>query len=463
MPLALPVALICSVLFGLLTWVLPAASVIVLMVGVAAVMTLLRHPLWGLLLFAAMATFLPYTTVNIGLRTTVSEALILLVWGSILVQKILNNQPRPPPLLPAERWVIALMLFSSVPFLMGQLMVTAEGSGPVNWVRWLLNLSVVFLVPRLLDTQKSREQAVIALLSGTLLLLLLSLAVYLKDRSADGITSVLGHLGYAGVITLDDSLQSFSSRMSSPWMHPNVTGGAMALLVPLALCFGTTRRGWSKALGLSVGALGLVTLVLTGSRGAWISILLVLLWSAGKRIPYTGRVLLAGLIAILVLVMVYPPLQERLAQAFSSADGGSTSVRLDEYRHFPDAVAAFPFGIGFKVEPGAAGTGLLGISNLFLNFMYKLGLPCMLLFLGSMWSWWHAARPTQKPIVLTHDNAIWLGTTMGVLAALISGLFDHYFSFTQVLIALFWLMFGLSLHEARRIKLNANSSSGAHP
>jgi len=464
MPLALPLAVLFSLLFGLMVWVLPPLSVIVLMVGVAGVVTVLRHPLWGLLLFGVLATFLPYTTINIGFRTTVSELLILLVWGSVLVQKILNNLGPAPKLMRTERWVLALMLFSALPFIVGQLMVTAEGNGPVNWVRWLLNLSVLFLVPRLLDTPKAREQMVIALLLGTLFLLLLSIPVYVRDRSASGITSILGHLGYGGVSMLDDRLQSFTTRMSSPWMHPNVTGGAMALLVPLALCFGVTRRGWPKALGISVGVLGILALAMTGSRGALISMLVVLVWCAAKRGPYTGRMLFAGVAAMFVLLLVYPPLQDRLAEIFSTSDSGSTSVRLDEYRAFPRAIATFPLGIGFKVEAGVAGTGLLGISNLFLNFMYKTGLPGMLLFIGVVVSWWRAVRPQQRTLVLSADNAIWFGTTVGILAALVSGLFDHYFSFTQVLIALFWLMLGLSLHEAKRLKHNASTPlSGVRP
>ena len=125
-------------------------------------------------------------------------------------------------------------------------------------------------------------------------------------------------------------------------------------------------------------------------------------------------------------------------------------------QRFAQAVSTFPLGIGFKVDAGVAGTGLLGISNLFLNFMYKLGLPGMLLFIAVAVSWWRTVRPTRTPVVLTADNAIWLGTTLGVLAALVSGLFDHYFSFTQVLIALFWLMLGISLHEALRLKQKAS-------
>ena len=96
--------------------------------------------------------------------------------------------------------------------------------------------------------------------------------------------------------------------------------------------------------------------------------------------------------------------------------------------------------------------------------MYKLGLPGMLLFIAVIASWWRSVRPRHTPIALTADNSIWFGTTVGLLAALVSGLFDHYFSFTQVLIALFWLMLGLSLHEARRLTHNAPAPfSGVRP
>ncbi len=429
MPIAMPIALLLSLVFGVLVWLLPAVKVLVLLVGIAGIVvgiagivTIIRQPLWGLLLFTVLATFLPYSTVQIGLRTTVSEALILLVWGSVLVQSLFNNlPPKPPlrrssdlkpPLLRTERFLVALMLFSAFPFIIGQLTVNAEGNGPVNWVRWLLNLSVLFLVPRLLNTPRAREQAVIGLLLGTLLMLLLSIPVFLKNGTATSMTPILERL------VLGDSLSAMANRMGSPWMHPNVTGGAMALLMPLAFCFGLTRQGWPRMLGFAVAGLGAVA-----------------------------------------LLMFYPPLQDRLLTIFSTNDA-STSVRFDEYSHFPQAVAMFPFGIGFKTEPPVPGTGLWGISNLWLNFIYKLGIPGMLLFVTVIWSWWRETRPNQESIRLSADNALWLGTTAGLMAALLSGIFDHYFSFTQVLIALFWLLLGLNLHEARRLKPKASSLSG---
>lgn len=93
-----------------------------------------------------------------------------------------------------------------------------------------------------------------------------------------------------------------------------------------------------------------------------------------KRVPYSGRIIGFGVVIAVALVLFYPPLQDRLATMFSSQNA-STEVRIDEYRRFPEALKTYPLGIGFKVDPPVPDSGLLGISNLWLNFIYKLGIP----------------------------------------------------------------------------------------
>lgn len=465
MPLAMPIGVLIALLFGVLVWVLPALKVTAALIGIAAMVTIVRRPLRGLLLFGVLATFLPYATVQIGIRTTVSEALLMLVWASLLAHRLFALYNPPLNLMRTERWLIALMLFSALPFVVGQLTVNAEGNGPINWVRWLFNLSPLFLVPRLLGDEKSREQMTIAMLLGTLLLLLLSIPVYLKNGNSTAIISIIGGLGYSNLDTLNEGLSGFSTRMGTPWTHPNIAGGAMAMLLPLAFCIGVTRRGAVRTLGLAVAVLAAAGLLFTGSRGALLSLLVVMCWMARKRVPYVGRMLMAAVFLGALLLMFYPPLQERLLGLFSSNDA-STAVRFDEYSHFPDAVKMFPLGIGFKVDPPVPGTGLWGISNLWLNYIYKLGIPGMLLFIAVTVSWWKEARLNGNAVLLNRDTALWLGTRAGVMSALLSGFFDHYFSFTTVLIALFWLLLGLNLHEARRLQSKAQrtvSDSGERP
>ncbi|WNW09607.1 O-antigen ligase family protein [Pseudomonas sp. DTU_2021_1001937_2_SI_NGA_ILE_001] len=457
MPFVLPIGLFCALLFGLLIWLTPVSMVLLVLAGMASIVTVVRRPVLGLLLFCVLGTFIPYSTIQIGVRTTVSEAMIMLTWASYLFQAMFFDQPKRPPMMRTERLLLALMLFSAFPFIVGQVSVVAEGNGPINWVRWLFNLSILFLVPRLLNERKTLEQAVTAIMLGTLGLLLLSIPVFLVERSATAMIPILGVLGYSGVDVLNSSLLALADRMGSPWMHPNVAGGALAMILPLAFCFGMTRSGGPRSLALAVAGLGTVGLLLTGSRGALLSLMAIMLWMARRRIPHLGRLLLAGAFAGVGLLLLYPPLQERIMSLFSD-DDVSTAIRFLEYSHFPEAVASFPFGIGFKVDPPVPNYTEFGISNLWLNFVYKMGLPGMLLFIAVTLSWWKQVRPPKGSIVLTAENAIALGSTCGVLTALFSGLFDHYFSFTPVLTALFWLFVGISLHENRRLHIQAIQS-----
>jgi hypothetical protein len=446
------VAILFGLLFGALALVLSPAKAFLAVLGLAGAVTILRFPFWGLLLFAFVATFMPFSTVNLGIRSTVSEAILALTWGAILWQSFLARLPKGASLTrrPTDQMLLWLMLFSVVPFMVGQVTIQADTSGVANWLRWLLNLSGVFIAAKLLVDHKHREHLVIALLLGTLAMLVLSIGVFVRTRSGAGIAPILALFNYANFDTLKFGLEAMSSRMGSPWTHPNAIGGIMALLLPLAFCFGMTEQGWKRALGLGVACLGAAALLLASSRGAMVSLALVLMWMATRRVPYTGRLLMIGAALTVALVIAYPPLQERLATIFSSSNA-STEVRFDEYRMFPQAVAAYPFGIGFKVDPPVPGTHFLGISNLWLNYIYKIGIVGMLFFVAVTVRWWREARPETGPIRLTKDNALWLGTTGGLLSALVSGLFDHYFSFAVVMVALFWLMVGINVLEARRL------------
>ena len=448
MSIGLPIALLLGTLFGALLWVLPASKVIILLVGVALTLTLMRKPLWGLLIFAVLATSIPYTTVQIGIRTTISEGVLMLTWVAVFWQGFLGRNRGLLHWHPMERSLAMLMAYSALPFVVGMLIISAEGNGPVNWIRWLMNLSLLFLVPLLLRTDRDRDQLIVALLLGNLAMLSLSIFMFLKDRDANTMIPILTALKYAHPEAIKDIFSANFQRMASPWVHPNLTGGILALMVPLALLYGWTRPGWRRLLGLAVAVMGVAGLLFSISRGAIVSLVLVLFWLSYKRVPYSGRIIGLGAAFGAALVMFYPPLQERLLSMFSSSNA-STEIRFEESAMFPEAMARYPLGIGFKIDPPVPGSGLLGISNLWLNFIYKIGLPGMALFVLATSLWWRAVRPVSSVPRITQENAIWLGCISGVLAALLTGIFDHYFSFTYVIIALFWLLAGLALQQAR--------------
>lgn len=423
-----------------------------LVLAVAAIVVtaaVMARPLRGFLAFCVIAPFIPWTTVTLGIRITVSEALLALTWVGVAWQWLMG---RLPPLSrgPTERMMLWLMAWSVVPLVAGQFMVqVAEGNGPANWVRWLLNLSTLFLVPLLTPEPAQRRRMMDCLLIGFAAMLALSLALFIKTPDARAMIPVLASLKYAHPEAIQDIFSANYTRMASPWVHPNSTGGALLLGVPLAFFYGLTQRGWRRGLGIVVALAGSAGIVFSGSRGALLCLAALVLWLARRRVPLAGRTLLVGGLLAVVMLVAYPPAQERLLSLFQGSKDASTSVRFDEYRNFPRAIERYPLGLGFKADPPPPGTDLFGISNLWLNYMYKLGAPAMLLFIALTVAWWREVRQLGDLSRMNADNALRVGSVGAVLAALLTGFIDHYFSFTQVLISLFWLTVAISLQQSR--------------
>lgn len=415
------------------------------MVACAAIVAIFAAPQRGLRLFALVAPFVPFSAVNLGVRITVSELLIALTWLAIAWQGLHKRWEWPSGTV--ERRMVWLIVWSLVPLVAGA-GLQAEGSSIANWIRWVLDISLLFLVPLLVRDASERDRLLTWLLMGYLLLLLLSIGVFLKDRDARSMIPVLTQFKYAHPEALEDIFSAGYTRMASPWVHPNATGGALLLAAPLAMFYGVAHSGWRRALGFTVALLGAAGIVFSGSRGALLALAALLAWMAIRGVPYTARLLGIGAVVAVALLTFYPPAQERIASLFSSGDV-STGVRFDEYRRFPEAMARFPLGVGFKVDPPPPNTGLLGISNLWLNYIYKLGVPGLLIFLAITRAWWREVRDFGDVRHLTPRTAVRFGSVGCLLAAFFTGFIDHYYSFTQVLISLFWLILAISLQEAR--------------
>ncbi|MHC1480209.1 O-antigen ligase family protein [Frateuria aurantia] len=441
------IAILCGLLYGTLLIFIPASTFVLAVLAAVVGLLIVRTPFYGLAGFALTATFMPLATVQLGIRITVCEALLGAAWlgtaWQLFTQRLSWQWGR------TEKAMATLMIFSVLPFVVGQLSIQAEGNGPVNWVRWLLNLSVLWLVPLLLDDERRREQLINLLLLGNLAMLAVSLGMFARHRNALDMIPLLKHLHYAHPEAMQDIFGGMANRLGTPWVHPNLSGGALTLFTPLALILALVRRGWSRALAIAVALLAAIAIVLTGSRGAILSMAVVLVWMAWRGIPTSRRIIIGAIALSVAMALFYPPLQKRLATMFQSSNA-STEVRLDEYRHFPQAMLRYPLGIGFKTDPPVPGSGLLGISNLWLNYIYKIGLAGMLLFCVVLATWWRETRPDGRIQRPTPANAVWLGSLAGLLGALLTGLFDHYYSFTMVLVGLFWLMLGLNLQGARQ-------------
>lgn len=442
-------AVVLGTLFAALMLLAGPAVGMLAAVAVGAAVFIASQPLRGLLLFCLLAPALPWMTLTLGVRITTSEAILALTWVGVFAQWLGGTLP-PLPRGPTERAMLRFMAWTLVPLVAGQFIAQGEGVGPVNWARYLLNVSPLFLVPLLASKPRDRDRLLLCLLLGFAALLVISLGFFAMGRDARLMLPFLTALQYARPDAIADIFGADPSRMASPWVHPNATGGALLLAAPLGLFYGVAHHGWRRALGWFVALGAAAGIVFCGSRGALLALGVVVVWLAAKKTPHAGRGLLVALMLAAGLLVVYPPAQQRFASLFTSNDV-STGVRLAEYQHFLGNALRYPLGLGFKADTPASSPekGIYGISNLWLNHWFKLGLPGMLLFIGVTRAWWREVRMPGSFAQVGAANALRIATVATVLAALSTGFIDHYFSFTQVLISLFWLILAMGLQQAR--------------
>lgn len=458
--LILPVTL--GVLFAALMVLTTPVLTGIALVALAALLFVVSQPRRGFLLFCLLAPALPWMTISLGVRITTSEALLALTWLGVFWHWLTGTLPGIR-FGPTERLVAIFLGWTMIPLVAGQFIPEGDGFGPVNWVRYLLNVSPIALLPILAPTPRERDQVILCLLIGFAALACISLGFFFAGRDARLMVPFLTKLQYAHPEVIADIFGADPGRMASPWVHPNSTGGAMLLAAPLGLFYGVANVGWRRALGWFVAVTSLAGIVFCGSRGALLAMGVVVVWLAFKSTPYALRGLAIATVLAAVFVATYPPAQKRFASLFSSNDV-STGVRFEEYKRFPENALRYPLGLGFKADTPASSPekDVYGISNLWLNYWFKLGLPGMVLFILVTRAWWREVRMPGRFERVDRANAMRIATIGTVLAALSTGFIDHYFSFTQVLIALFWLVFALGLHYARTPDA-ALSSSSSHP
>lgn len=259
---------------------------------------------------------------------------------------------------------------------------------------------------------------------------------------------------------IPDGVYGLFPRLVSNDVHPNVMGGALVILLPLALgllLFGWRSLGRLEQAGLLVAATGmLVVLVLTKSRGAWmglaaaLAVLVVLRWRWGWLALVAG---VAGVSAWIVSLGWGPFLELLTAnEAIRGLDG-----RIEIWSRGLYLVRDFPLtgaGMGaygplvdrlypFFLEPPGS---IPHAHNLFLQVAVDLGLPGLLAWLVVVvgvlvgaWRVWQAGR--------RRSDALALGLGAGLLACLaamaVHGITDAVV-WTMVRSApLVWAVFGM--------------------
>ncbi|MFN9622001.1 MAG: IctB family putative bicarbonate transporter [Cyanobacteriota bacterium] len=291
----------------------------------------------GLMLCALMA-WLPQIT---------RGGLTLLITASGLLWVVWSLRTRPGPLGTLNGWLLAVLAVA----------VVATGFSPVplaafkGLMKLVSYLGVYALMNQLLRTAPIWwDRITAALLAGSLL------------TSVVGIRQLYGDAGGALARWSDaNSVARGTVRIYSTLDNPNLLGGYLLPILPLAAVAVLRWSGWPRRLyALAAFLLGVVTLVLTYSRGAWMGMVaslallgLLLSFRATRSWPPLWRRLLpivllgGGALVLVVLVTRVEPLRVRVMSLVAGREDSSNNFRMNVWTSALQMIRDRPWiGIG---------------------------------------------------------------------------------------------------------------------
>ena len=381
-----------------------------------------------------------------GLPFVTRSGLSLLVFASGLLWLLWALRTPPGAIGPINGWLMVVLAVA----------VMATGCSPVPMaaVKGLLKL-VVYLGVYALAAQLLRQappwwdRIVAALLAGELL------------TSVIGIRQLYVETGALARWSDANSVARGTVRIYSTLGNPNLLGGYLLPILPLALVALLRWPGQArKAFALAALVFGLVALVLTYSRGAWLgmvasmgTLLLLLALRFTSSWPPLWRklvplLLLAGSgLALVLLVSQVEPLRVRVLSLVAGREDSSNNFRINVWTSALAMVWDRPWlGIG----PGNNAFNLiyplyqqpkfnaLSAYSVPLELLVEAGIPGLLAGLGVVWSSMRVGLSrllAPGPLVLPGLAAVAVFVGLGV-----QGLTDTIFFRPEVqLVALFSL------------------------
>ncbi len=266
-------------------------------------------------------------------------------------------------------------------------------------------------------------------------------------------------------------------RVTSTLGNPDFMAGYLLATIPLSVAFGlASEKRWSKILaGISAG-LQVIAIVLSLSRGVWVGVAWSLIalaailpnWREYFRrageIARQPRILQAGSVGLVILVIVLWPALAGLCQRFAGGVGSSLEERGLIYVSSMKLLKESPLcGVGLDAFPvrfpevrdprlsrylpiGGLSIGGFYVEHAhseFLEVLVNVGLVGFLLWMGSLFFW------SKTLLQRLHSSDRTAALLAGACWISVAGTLGHNL-FTVTLrhtssAAMFWSMFGIAM------------------
>ncbi len=311
-------------------------------------------------------------------------------------------------------------------------------------------LAIVVLLAILAQPEmQQRFVRAVLLLGGASAVIGIALYV-IPDETAMRLLSALRPFDYPSgpqVLRFIRDDPALAQRATGLWIDPNAFGGYLMLCAALCLpqAFVKTPLLPRPLVLLALGVMSLC-LVLTVSRGAMLGLafagLLMGLLRYRRLLPLGALVLLGALLL--------PQTRELVAHfvdGFTGADL-ATQMRFGEYKDAFRLIERYPLlGVGFTGSPDV--DLYVGVSSMYLLILQQmgaLGLTAFLVLAVVLFA--EAARAWPRVRQDGAQTAIFLGSHGALAAAMLSGIFDHYFVNIDFHNSVMWLCSMIALAAA---------------
>lgn len=271
---------------------------------------------------------------------------------------------------------------------------------------------------------------------------------------------IVGFVNYKNGVLMGDNANRIMGGYSGITSNPN----DLALSLNLALPFmyylyrtsgSTTQRGFAVGAAL----LSLIVIIVTFSRGGFLTLCALLLWAAyakwharGKLVMGVNLVLVAVL--ILAIVLIAPAgYSDRVLSIFDASkdETGSREARWEMMEGSVRTMLHSPWGIGFHMNNlglREAGLGWSGVHNVYLEIGTELGFLGLGLFLALQRQLFKAMREVREKIERADVNVLAGAIQASMWAFAVAAMFHpvayHYY---------FYILAGLAI-ALRELALN---------
>ncbi len=340
------------------------------------------------------------------------DLLMVFLYGAWILRLVSRREPEPGPALSAALPLVLLVAWS------GLSMINARQPELTLYalVGLLKTLFYFFYFAHNIKTREDLWMIVRCLALG---LIVESLITFLQYAAG-------GYLGLdvLGERQIPKELELSMNkvvRVGGTLGHPNQLGGYLSAVLPLMFCVNGAKlgRGMRFLVTLAIG-LGMIVLILTFSRSAWLATALAFIVMLGwlvteGRIHFRlGPVLMGGLALITIFLFFKPLIMARVTED----DEGSVTSRFAQMRVARSMITQHPvLGVGLNnydavkhlnesfVENSMERGKVNRVHNIFLLLAAETGLVGLGLF---VWFLWSLAVLGLKKISSIRDGALHL-------------------------------------------------------